>query len=351
VRIQIGGAGGAPANNVIRSLRRREPPDHLIGTSSVASDLLLADTDERHVVPPALAEDYPDRILALLGRTRPDLLIPQHDYEVRAVSRLRDDIHALGVRTYLPAPDTVEACVDKFRSWEIWRAAGLPVPRGALLREPADLARAVADLGGRVWIRATTGGGGRGALPTDDLELATRWIEHHHGWGEFMAAELLTDRSVTWQSIWHEGQLVVAQTRLRRRWAFSDRAVSGVTGITAIGETTSDPVVDRTAQDAILAIDRRPHGIFGVDMTYDDDGIPNPTEINVGRFFTTIHFFTEAGLNMPLLYRDIALGEPVPALDPKINPLPNGLVWVRGMDVLPVLSTAEDLECLERDDT
>ena len=31
----------------------------------------------------------------------------------------------------------------------------------------------------------------------------------------------------------------------------------------------------------------------------------------------------------------------------KINPLPDGLVWIRGMDVTPVLTTSEELAKLE----
>ena len=36
------------------------------------------------------------------------------------------------------------------------------------------------------------GGGGKGALPTGDVLEAVDWIERHDGWGNFVAAELLT---------------------------------------------------------------------------------------------------------------------------------------------------------------
>jgi phosphoserine aminotransferase len=42
-----------------------------------------------------------------------------------------------------------------------------------------------------------------------------KWIEKHNGWGDFVAAELLTPDTVTWLSLWHEGELIVAQTRIR----------------------------------------------------------------------------------------------------------------------------------------
>lgn len=347
-RIQVGGAGGAPGNNFIRALRESARRDYLIGTSSVASDLLLADTDERHVVPPAKDPHYRAVLLDLLQRSKPDFLHVTHDYEVLAVSRLRDEIEGLGVKLFLPSAETIESTVDKYRSYVIWQKAGLPVPETILVNSPHDLEDAFARFGPRIWLRATTGGGGRGALPTDSHELARLWIERLEGWGAFTAAQCLTSQSVTWQSIWYRGDLIVAQGRRRHAWSFADRTVSGVTGITRVAETCSDAEVDRVAMAAIRAIDARPHGIFGVDLTYDDQGRPNPTEINIGRFFTTILFFARAGLNMPQIYCDLALDGRRPQLERNLNPLPEGLIWIRGMDVEPVLTSEQTMEELGR---
>ena len=343
-KIQGGAAGSDATNNFIRSLRDSRRRDHLIGMSSVPSDLFLADTEEKYAVPYASDPEYPQALLRLLQKTRPDLLHSQIDFEVRAISRIRDHIEALGVKLFLPVPETVENCVNKYLSYEIWKKAGIKVPETLLLHSPEDLESAFEKFGERVWIRAIEGGGGTGALPADDLNFARLWIDRFEGWGEFTAAQSLTPNSVTWLSIWYEGRLVVGQARRRRTWKFGSRTLSGVTGITGIGETCSDMVVDRVAQDAILAIDAKPHGIFGVDMTYDQEGFPNPTEINVGRFFTTHYFFTEAGLNMPEIYCDLALEGRTPTLERRINPLPDGLVWIRGMDAAPVLTTAAELE-------
>ncbi len=346
-RILIGGAGGAPSNNVIRSWRASGDGDHLIGMCSIPSDLLLADVDERHVIPAASEASYMDRLAALVGRTQPDLLHAQHDFEVRRVSRERGRLQALGVRLLLPDAATIEACVDKERSYRVWKDAGLTVPETLPIASPGDLQRAFDELGGRVWLRATEGGGGTGALPTSSLDFARLWIDEHQGWGRFTAAACLTADSVTWLSIWYESRLVVAQARRRRGWSFAGRTLSGVTGITRVGETCSDPEVTEVARAAIAAIDARPHGIFAVDMTYDDRGRPNPTEINIGRFFTTVHFFTAAGVNFPKIYRDLALDGRLPSLARTINPLPDGLLWIRGMDVEPLLTTVAALATLE----
>lgn len=347
-KIQVGGAGGAPSNNFIRSLRESGRRDYIIGTSCVPSDLFLADAEEKHVVPPATASDYPEKALRLIKQVRPDFLHLQNDYEVRAISRLRHNVMALGTKLYLPDENTVENCVDKQRSYAIWKKSGLRVPETILLGNESDLKKAYQKFGPKIWIRAIEGGGGRGALPADNYDFAKIWVDRFKGWGTFTASELLSEKSITWQSIWYEGMLVVAQTRRRRSWNFGNRTLSGVTGITGVGETCSDPLVDRIAQDSIIALDKKPHGIFSVDLTYDFSGYPKPTEINIGRFFTTHYFFTKAGLNFPEIYCNIALDGIFPALEKKINPLPDGLIWIRGMDQEPVLTTVGELEKLEK---
>jgi carbamoyl-phosphate synthase large subunit len=186
-------------------------------------------------------------------------------------------------------------------------------------------------------------------LPTDDIDFARLWIRRFEGWGEFTAAECLTASTITWSSLWRDGQLVVAQTRRRQSWSFGDRTLSGVTGVTAVGQTDSDPVVDEISMAAIKAVDPQPNGIFSVDLTYGDDGLPRPTEINISRFFTTILFFAEAGLNLPAIYCDMGLEDRAPWAEPRVNPLPDGLVWVRGMDTAPRLLTREALDAVIRD--
>ena len=345
-KIQVGGAGGAPANNFIRSLNESGRNDYIVGTSCVVTDLFLAKVPEVYLIPPAVDPAYPDVLLRLMRKTKPDFIHVQHDFEVSAVSRLRDQITSLGVKHYLPAADTISNCVNKEISYSIWQRAGLPVPKTMLLHSPDDLKRAFDQFGETIWIRATEGAAGRGALPADNCDFARIWVDRFKGWGRFTASELLTKDTVTWLSIWYYGELVVAQGRRRLSWNFADRTLSGVTGITGVGETCASETVDRIAQDAILAIDPKPHGIFAVDMTYDKAGTPNPTEINIGRFFTTHYFFTKAGLNMPKIYCDIALDQNFPSLQKRINPLPNGLIWIRGMDVEPVLTTRAKLDAL-----
>jgi carbamoyl-phosphate synthase large subunit len=340
-RVLVTGAGGSPAANFIRSLRQAPEPFHLVGTDADRYCLLRAETDSRHLVPPADDPAYLDVLNAIIKRERIDMVHAQNDHEVSVLSEYRDQLRA---RLFLPARETVRLCQDKFDLFERWRAAGLPVPDTALLRSEEDLQTAFDRFGGALWLRATTGAGGRGALPVHDYDTARSWLEFQKGWGSFTAAELLEPDSITWMSIWRDGELMVAQGRRRLYWELSRIAPSGVTGVTGAGVTVADPALDKIAPAAVLAVDPRPDGLFGVDLTYDHVGVPNPTEINVGRFFTTHQFFTALGLNLPYIYLKLALGEPPPPIARRHNPLPEEMVWIRGVDFEPVLASMGEVD-------
>jgi carbamoyl-phosphate synthase large subunit len=146
-----------------------------------------------------------------------------------------------------------------------------------------------------------------------------------------------------------DGALVVAQGRERLSWAYADRSPSGVTGLTGVGRTIAQTEMDEIAQRAILAIDPRPTGVFSVDLTENAQGVPCPTEINIGRFFTTHQFFTMAGLNMPDIYVRLAFDDPVQLPKNVINPLPDGLCWIRAMDCEPALVSQFAIDAYEQE--
>lgn len=346
-KILIAGAGGAPSEGVIKSLLRSNKDEKILGMGSEPTDVVLSYADEKFYVPYANTPEYKDALLSILKNEQPDLVHFQNDLEIFHASQLRDEIHALGVKTFMPSHDVIDTCVHKYKTYLKCREAGVKVPTNIMINDEHDLKNAFDELGdenGNIWLRASSiGGGGKGALPTNSFSFAKGWIERYNGWGDFVAAEMLTSKTVTWLSIWHEGELVVAQTRIRKGWTHGNRTVSGVTGVTKVGQTYSNPEVDRISIDTVKAVSDKPHGIFGVDMTYDKQGVPNPTEINISRFFTTILFFTEAGLNMPVIFKDIALYNEFPMLEKKINPLPDGLLWLRGMDTHPRLMREDEI--------
>jgi carbamoyl-phosphate synthase large subunit len=339
--IAIGGAGGAPSEGVIYSLKCADETDLIYGLGSEKFDLILSDADNKFLIPYASEPNYKEKLLSFLNSYKPDLIHFQNDSEIYEVSQIREEILKTGTKLFMPDHQVIDTCVHKHKTYLAFKDFGLPVPLNILINDVENLTEAFRTLGdnnGFIWLRsASIGGGGKGAVKTNDLEFAKQWINRFEGWGSFLAAQLLSEKTATWQSIWYEGELVVAQSRARQGWVHSSRSMSGVTGVTKIGVTIDDSKLNSLAINAVMAVSDKPHGIFGVDFTYDQFGMPNPTEINISRFFTTIRFFTEAGLNMPEIFKNLALKAEFPQLDKKINPLTPGLSWIRSMDKSPKL--------------
>src|SRR5258708_5623228 len=342
-RILITGAGGTPAINFIRSLRLAPESFYIIGVDADEYCLQRAETEEKYLIPLAKQPEYVPVLKDIIAQTKPDFLYTQTDQETGKIAPIQQE---LGVKTFLPDPRTIRICHDKYLSYQAWKNAGVPVPETMLITNTKDLKKSFQLFGSPLWLRATySSGGGMGSFKAKNMKEATMWIELQEGWGTFTAAECLSPKSTTWASIWKDGELIVAQGRERLYWEFANRAPSGVTGITGTGLTVRDKKIDELAIKAIKAIDHKPNGIFSVDFTYDKNKNLRLTEINIGRLFTTIFFFSKAGINLPYIYVKLAFNESIEGLVPqKINPLKPGLLWVRGMDILPVLSDLKTVE-------
>jgi glutathione synthase/RimK-type ligase-like ATP-grasp enzyme len=344
-RILVTGAGGSPSVNFTRSLRQSDEDYYIVGTDADKYYLLRAEVDARYLAPLASDEKYIDFLNYVIKKEKIEFVHAQNDTEVAFLSEHREKINA---KTFFPAKETVKILQDKFESFKVWEEAGIKVPDTKLITRDTDLKELLDGFGGSMWIRAISGAGGRGSLPVHDVATAKNWLdfnEKNGSWdGNFTASELLQPETVTWMSIWKDGELIVAQGRERLYWELAKISPSGVTGATGTGVTYSDPELDSIAEKAVRSIDPKPDGLFGVDMAYDKNKVPNPTEINIGRFFTTHQFFTDAGLNMPDIFVKLAFGEKIPEIKQVRNPLPNGLVWVRGMDFEPVLSDEKTVQ-------
>jgi len=344
-RILVTASGGAPAINFTRSLKDSGDKFYLIGCDCDEYSVMRSETDEKYLVPSANESSYIPAIKKLIKLRDIEFVHAQPDIEVGVISEYRDE---LGAKTFLPSRESVRTLRNKYESFKVWKKSGIKVPENILINSQGDLQKAYGRFGDKIWIREISGAAGKGSLASPSFALAREWIDSRKGWGRFVAAERLTKQTTTWMALYKDGKLVVAQGRKRINWLFPDRTQSGVTGITGVGITISDSLVDDIAQKSIFAIDGKPNGIFSVDMTYDEDGIPNPTEINIGKFFTTHYFFSKAGLNLPYIYIKLAFDEPIPEFIKEINPLKEGLLWIRGMDIEPILTNIEEINRIKK---
>lgn len=341
-RVLITGCGGPAAIGFTKSLQKTNAYT-FVGTDSNINSMPFSPIHEKYLVPKATDPSYIENINNIVSDEKVNFLHAQPDPEVLVISKERK---RLCVPTFLPSHKTVEICQDKYKSFLEWERAGIEMPQTHFLHTLKDLETAFNELPKPFWIRATSGAGGRGSLIVDNIDKARVWIDYWKGWGSFMASELLPNRLLTWQSIWKDGELVCAQSRERLSWAMGNATASGVSGMTGVGKTISRKDLDTIAEKAIFAIDKKPNGIFGVDLKENAKGIPCPTEINIGRFFTTIQFFTELGLNMPDIYVKLALGDKIPKIKKRYNMLPDDYYWLRSADSEPILLHQNDFNSI-----
>jgi carbamoyl-phosphate synthase large subunit len=341
-RVLVTGAGGPAGVNFVRSLRHADEPYAIIGTDLDAYHLEWPELDAAYISPRADDPGYIDFLNELIDREGIEFVHSQPEQEVRLLSERRDEIRA---RIFLPAAETVRICQDKHRSAEIWARAGIHETRSLLAATKDDLEEAAKRFGLPFWLRATHGAGGIGSTPAESVEAAWHWIQYWRLRGrdwDFVAQELLPGRNLAFTSLWNEGRLVCSQVRERLEYIYPHLAPSGITGTPSLAVTRHRADVNEIATQAVLALDPDATGVFCVDLKEDAGGVPRPTEINCGRFFTTSYFFTAAGVNIPHLYVKLALGEPITGLPP-YDLLEEGLYWIRHIDCPAVLRTDAQL--------
>jgi hypothetical protein len=347
------GAGGSAAANVADALRRSERGYRIIGADASNVKLQLSTADERIVVPRADAPAYVDAIAWAVAQWGCDVVHPQPDPDVRAIGSARDRI---GARTYLPAQRALDVAADKLEFARQMHAAGVAVPEAETYGSLADVVAVTEHLltkHERVWVRARVGAGARASLPVRTGAQADAWIrwwidERNMDAAAFMASEMLPGREFAYQSVWQDGALVAGQARERVEYLYGHLTPSGQTSTPSIARTVNEPTVDDVALRAIRALDPNPCGAYCVDIKESAAGVPNVTEINAGRFFTTSNFFAAAGLNMPDLLMRCALGEQLAGLGS--SPLPADLYWIRMVDMGYALIPGDELDRFPRFD-
>ena len=196
------------------------------------------------------------------------------------------------------------------------------------------------------------GSGSAGALPVSKSEQAKAWINYWQDMrgippGMFTLSEYLPGRDYAFQSLWRNGELVVAKTCERLAYHFARQMPSNASSTPSLGKLVFNPVVNDLCTRAIESIAPHANGMFSVDLKEDRFGAPCITEINIGRFFMiTIIFNTVGKHNMAELYLKLALGEPVSVPESeRYNDIGDEDYYlIRGLDNLAGVMSGSELE-------
>ncbi|OWK25639.1 hypothetical protein AJ87_08140 [Rhizobium yanglingense] len=99
---------------------------------------------------------------------------------------------------------------------------------------------------------------------------------------------------------------------------------------------------------AIASADACPNGIVSVDVTYGANDLPYVTEIQASRYYSSIMFLAEAGLNFPDMFVRLAMGQKEGLPRNLMNPLSTDLVWVQYVGCQPQLVRKHEIRQIER---
>ena len=344
-RIVVTDAGTGATNNLIRSLRAGGDPLVIVGCHSDRFLLKKSSADRHYLVPPAGNREFAAAVARVVERERAELVFPNTDWAVRALSDARARIPC---RVFLPARAVVNRCQDKYALTRFLAARGIPVPATVAVRDLGSLPSIYRRLGptGRLWCRLRRGAGSRGAAPVTSARQAATWIRY---WQEmrgvrasdFTLSEYLPGRDFACQMLWKDGALVLAKTCERLSYFEGGSQPSGRSSIAALARGVDEPRVVEVSRAAVAALGSRVTGAFSVDLKENVDRVPCVTEINVGRFITLMNLLDLTGkYNMARTYVRLALDEPVRIDDP-YDTAPD-YYFVRDVDTVPSIFHADD---------
>lgn len=339
MNILVLGAGGNAGINFIKCLKLYSRQDITVHGADMNKYYRLAGNADRWA--PINYKDEASKILSIqeyVDRHDIAMIHAQPDAEVRF---LLSYIKEFPRKVFGHSLSTFEKFSDKLACQKAWGSAfNFQVCRFDEAMERTELFTDLRNLGaGQVWFRAIHGAGSRCALPVTSLNQAIQWAKYwieKRGmvYTDFMLCPHLPGKEFAVQTFWYDGVLIHSQARERLVPFFGALMPSGQTSTPAVARTVNNRSVYDTAYNAIKTIDPAPHGIYCVDMKTSHDNHIIPTEVNYGRFFTTVDFFAALGVNTPIAY----VNAHVYSMRKKqVECVDEEYYWIRGLDKEPRL--------------
>jgi carbamoyl-phosphate synthase large subunit len=293
-RVLVTGAGGPAGVAVIRSLLKRDGVEVFAADmDGWASGLYLVPPERRRIISPGKSESFVDELIGLCADDAIDVLFSTVDVELPPLARRRTE---LGAVLAAPSLDTLETCLDKF---------ALAVRCAPLLRTPTTHlvgpAAAAEDWTFPIIVKPRSGAGSRGvrlvhsradldALGHDETLIAQENLP-----GDEYSVDVIANA---------DGTVIAAVPRTRTRVD---------SGVSIAGLTVRDEGLEATATAVAEAIGLT--GVANVQLRRDVNGVPALLEVNP-RFPGAMPLTIAAGVDMPSLALDLALGLDLPASIP-----------------------------------
>ena len=291
-RVLVTGVGGPAGVAVLRSLLKRPDVEVFAGDmDGWASGLYLVPAERRRILQPGLSPDFVDGIRQLCVDDSIDVVISTVDVELPPLAARRHDLG--GAVLAAPSVATLDVTLDK---WELAQRCAplLRVPVTRLLNSDGIALRWIFP----VIVKPRRGAGSRGVRLISDRATLTAMepdealIIQEHLPGDEFSVDVLAD---------NDGKVVAAVPRTRTRVD---------SGVSIAGRTVHDEGLESTAAAVARAIGLR--GVANVQLRRDSEGVPALLEVNP-RFPGALPLTIAAGVDMPSLVLDLALGREIPS--------------------------------------
>jgi|TARA_B100002052_G_scaffold261512_1_gene255446 predicted ATP-grasp superfamily ATP-dependent carboligase len=279
-------------------------------------------------VPRAGSDNYIHTINKIISDESIDLVIPNPDFEVGFISKIRDQINS---PLFLPSDETVQILLSKS---ETAKKIGAFAPKTFDVDSEDDLSKAISSEE-VVWLRPKTGAGGKGSLVVSDSKFGWMWIKYWRERGfssTWIAQEYLRGGNYNVTLIFNRNSKLCGMGMLERL-GYIHEAISptGITGDVRLAKTVKLHKIVDVAKKAVNMIDSNPVGIFSVDLMGEKVSEINP------RFAGRPRLYTLSGANFPAHIVDMELNGNSSYLESN-----DGYKLIRQVDIEPVAIKLEE---------
>lgn len=305
-RVLVLDAWTRKALSVVRSLGRSGVEVDAAAHTRLGAPLYSKFVKRRLLVPSPEGDPgaFAARVGQLLDATQYDCLLALEDSSLEALLPLRQRIEE---RAAFPVPpdDALAVASDKWRTTELARELGIPVPRSVLVSTRSDAAMAVERLTFPLIVKPTRASGSRGMTRVGSREGLSDALDRALRHGDAIVQEALpADGPGVGVGVLADRGSVRVMFSYRRLREFP---VGG--GPSTLRESTDDPAIKSYAKDLFERL--RWHGVGMAEFKIDQrSGIPKLLEVNP-RFWGSLELANAAGVNFPDLLLQVATGHPV----------------------------------------
>ena len=299
--ILITGIGGGGSNNLYESLRLsklNKAEYNFIGSNIDQKTLAKSPLKENIILPVATDPRYKPALMDLVKKFNIDLIIPNNDREVGVISAMRED---LDCKIFLPDNSTIMACQDKHKMYQKLEGFDIPMAKSYAIESLEDIDKFIKKLpGDKFWVRPRKGSGSKGATWVKSAQQAKEWIQlwidlRDFKVDDFTISEFLPGRDFCFQSVWKDGELVLAKLCERLSYFGGENRLSGMSSTPAVAKTVYDKKALDTIFKCVTHLTDYPHGNFNFDLKGNINGEMCITECNVGRFCMITPIFDRTG--------------------------------------------------------